>query len=137
MFRRQASSAGWGLRTGDAIAIVNYMVHYSPRLDQGFAALADGTRRGILERLGAGDASISDLAAKFRMTLTGMKKHVQVLEDAGLVTTRKSGRVRTCRLGPRRLDDETAWMHSYRRMLEARLDSLGEFLARTKEGEKS
>ncbi len=108
------------------------MVQCSVRLDDGFAALADGTRRGILERLGAGDASISDLAAKFRMTLTGMKKHVQVLEDAGLVTTRKSGRIRTCRLGPRRLDDETAWMNSYRRMLEARLDSLGEFLARTK-----
>jgi DNA-binding transcriptional ArsR family regulator len=111
------------------------MVQYSPRLDAGFAALADGTRRGILERLGTSDASISDLASKFRMTLTGMKKHVQVLEDAGLVTTQKSGRVRTCRLGPRRLDDETAWMNSYRRMLEARLDSLGEFLARTK-GEK-
>jgi DNA-binding transcriptional ArsR family regulator len=108
------------------------MVQYSTRLDEGFAALADGTRRGILERLGTGDASISDLAAKFRMTLTGMKKHVQLLEDAGLVTTKKSGRVRTCRLGPRRLDDETAWMASYRRMLEARLDSLAEFLARTK-----
>jgi DNA-binding transcriptional ArsR family regulator len=112
------------------------MVQYSPRLDAGFAALADATRRGVLERLGAGDASISDLAGKFRMTLTGMKKHVQVLEDAGLVTTRKSGRVRTCRLGPRRLDDETAWMNRYRQMLEARLDSLGEFLARTKEGDQ-
>jgi DNA-binding transcriptional ArsR family regulator len=108
------------------------MVQCSPRLNEGFAALADGTRRGILERLGTGDASISDLAAKFRMTLTGMKKHVRVLEDAGLITTKKSGRVRTCRLGPRRLDDETAWMANYRRMLEARLDSLGEFLARTK-----
>jgi DNA-binding transcriptional ArsR family regulator len=120
------------LRRAVKQTIVNHMVQYLPRLDAGFSALADGTRRGILERLGAGDASISDLASKFRMTLTGMKKHVQVLEDAGLITTRKSGRVRTCRLGPRRLDDETAWMTNYRRMLEARLDSLGEFLARTK-----
>jgi DNA-binding transcriptional ArsR family regulator len=116
--------------------IVNHMVQYESRLDVGFAALADGTRRGILQRLGSGDASITELASKFRMTLTGLKKHVQVLEDAGLVTTKKTGRVRTCRLGPRRLDDETAWMVGYRRMLEARLDSLGEFLARTKGEER-
>ena len=108
------------------------MVQYSPRLDTAFAALSDATRRGILERLGRGDASISDLAASFEMTLTGIKKHVHVLEEAGLVTTEKVGRVRTCRLGPRRLEDETAWMTKYRQMLEARLDSLGEFLARTK-----
>jgi DNA-binding transcriptional ArsR family regulator len=108
------------------------MVQYSTRVDAAFAALSDATRRGILERLGRGDASISDLAARFEMTLTGMKKHVSVLEDAGLVTTEKVGRVRICRLGPRRLEDETAWIAQYRRMLEARLDSLGEFLARTK-----
>lgn len=108
------------------------MVQYQARLDAGFAALSDATRRGILERLAHGDASISDLASKFDMTLTGVKKHVRVLEDAGLVRTQKVGRVRTCRLGPRRLENETAWMSKYRRMLEARLDSLGEFLTRTK-----
>ena len=109
------------------------MVHFSARLDSAFAALADPTRRGVLERLGRGDASITDLATGFDMTLTGMKKHVQVLEDAGLVTTEKVGRVRTCRLGPRRLDEETAWIAHYRAMLEARYDRLGEFLERTRE----
>lgn len=108
------------------------MVQYSTRLDSTFAALSDATRRGVLERLGRGDASITDLAAKFEMTLTGMKKHVQVLEHAGLVTTQKVGRVRNCTLGPRRLEDEAAWLVKYRRMLEARLDRLGEFLERTK-----
>lgn len=111
------------------------MVQFSQRLDAGFAALSDATRRGILERLGRGEASISDLAERFEMTLTGIKKHVQVLEDAGMLTTEKVGRVRTCRLGPRRLEDELAWMTQYRRMLEARLDSLGEFLERTKGAE--
>ena len=99
------------------------MVQYSGRLDAGFAALSDGTRRAILERLGRGDASIGELAARFDMTLTGMKKHVQILEAAGLVTTEKVGRVRRCRLGPRRLDDENTWIRMYRRMLEARLSS--------------
>lgn len=108
------------------------MVQSSPRLDTAFAALSDPTRRGVLERLGRGDASISDLASSFEMTLTGIKKHVHILEEAGLVTTEKVGRVRTCRLGPRRLEDETAWIAKYRRTLEARLDSLGAFLARTK-----
>jgi DNA-binding transcriptional ArsR family regulator len=108
------------------------MVQYALRLDQGFSALSDPTRRGILDRLGRADASITDLAASFDMTLTGMKKHVQILEDAGLVTTEKMGRVRQCRLGPRRLDDESAWILKYRQMLEARLDRLGEFLERTK-----
>lgn len=108
------------------------MVQFSQRLDAGFAALSDSTRRGILERLGRGEASISDLAERFEMTLTGIKKHVQVLEDAGLLTTEKVGRVRTCRLGPRRLEDELTWMTQYRQTLEARLDSLGDFLERTK-----
>jgi DNA-binding transcriptional ArsR family regulator len=108
------------------------MVQYSPKLDQGFAALADPTRRGILERLGRGDASISDLAQRFAMTLTGIKKHVRVLERAGLVTTAKAGRVRTCRLGRRRLEAETAWIETYREMLEARFTRLGELLERTK-----
>jgi DNA-binding transcriptional ArsR family regulator len=108
------------------------MVQYSPHLDAAFAALADPTRRGILERLGRGDASISELAAAFGMTLTGVKKHVRVLEAAGLVSTRKAGRVRVCTLGPRRLDDETSWIHMYRELLEARLDSLSDFLDRQK-----
>jgi DNA-binding transcriptional ArsR family regulator len=113
------------------------MVHYShARLDASFAALSDATRRGILERLGRGDASITDLAEKFEMTLTGMKKHVSVLEEAGLVTTEKIGRVRTCKLGPRRLEDETKWMAKYREMLEERLDHLGKFLERTKGDEQ-
>jgi DNA-binding transcriptional ArsR family regulator len=108
------------------------MVQYSPRLDAAFAALADPTRRGILERLGRGDAAISELAEDFEMTLTGLKKHVQVLEGAGLVTTEKIGRVRHCRLGPRRLDHEAAWIADYRRTLEARLNRLEDFLERTK-----
>ena len=108
------------------------MVQYPLELDSSFAALADPTRRAILERLGREDASISDLAANFEMTLTGIKKHVHVLEGAGLVTTEKVGRVRHCRLGPRRLKDETAWIAKYQKTLEARLDRLGEFLERTK-----
>jgi DNA-binding transcriptional ArsR family regulator len=109
------------------------MVQYSRKLDSAFGALADPTRRGILERLGRSDAAISELAATFDITLTGIKKHVGVLEAAGLVTTEKVGRVRQCTLGPRRLDDETAWIAAYRRMLEGRLNRLGEFLERTKE----
>ena len=90
------------------------MVQYAgARLDASFAALSDATRRGVLEQLGRADASITDLAEKFHMTLTGMKKHVGVLELAGLVTTEKVGRVRTCTLGPRRLEDETAWIERY------------------------
>jgi len=111
---------------------MNHMVQYSPPLDTGFAALSDPTRRGILERLGRGDASISDLAAKFGMTLTGIKKHVQILEAAGLVLTEKVGRVRHCRLGPERLEDETTWIAGHRQMLEGRFDRLGEFIERTK-----
>jgi len=107
------------------------MVQYSP-LDLTFGAVADPTRRGILQRLGRGDTSISDLAQAFEMTLTGIKKHVQVLEDARLVTTRKDGRVRTCRLGPRDLKDEASWIGKYQEMLEGRLNRLGEFLERTK-----
>ena len=112
--------------------ILNHMVQSVARSDMAFAALSDATRRGILERLGRTDASISDLAASFGMTLTGMKKHVGILEGAGLVTTEKVGRVRHCRLGPRRLEEETAWIAEYQRMLEAGLDYLGEFLERTK-----
>jgi DNA-binding transcriptional ArsR family regulator len=94
------------------------------RLDTSFAALSDATRRGVLAQLGRADASITDLADKFHMTLTGMKKHVGVLEAAGLVTTKKIGRVRTSRLGPRRLEQETAWLETYRRRWDERFDEL-------------
>ncbi|MBL8209388.1 MAG: winged helix-turn-helix transcriptional regulator [Bryobacterales bacterium] len=93
-------------------------------MDASFAALSDATRRGILEQLGRADASITALAEKFQMTLTGIKKHVAVLEAAGLVTTEKVGRVRTCRLGQCRLEDEAAWIESYRRLWVARFDEL-------------
>ena len=103
------------------------MVQYAPApLDASFAALSDATRRGVLLQLGRADASITDLAEKFHMTLTGMKKHVGVLEQAGLVTTEKVGRVRTCKLGPRRLEEETAWIESYRQLWAARFDALDE-----------
>jgi DNA-binding transcriptional ArsR family regulator len=108
------------------------MVQYSARLDAAFAALSDPIRRGILEQLGSRDESISALAAKFDITLTGIKKHVQILERSGLVSTEKAGRVRTCRLGPRRLEVEAEWIAKHREMLEARFDRLGEFLERTK-----
>ncbi len=107
------------------------------RLDASFAALSDATRRGVLEQLGRADASISDLAEKFHMTLTGMKKHVGVLEQAGLVTTKKIGRVRTCQLGPRRLEEETAWLERYRQRWDERFDELEkvvEELTRKEEG---
>ena len=108
------------------------MVQLSERLDSAFSALGDTTRRRVLERVGRGEASISELAGAFDMTLTGIKKHVQVLESAGLVTTEKVGRVRYCRPGPRRLEEETAWISRYQTMLEARYDRLGEFLERTR-----
>jgi DNA-binding transcriptional ArsR family regulator len=111
------------------------MVQYPDDLDRTFAALGDPTRRGILERLGRGEASISDLGSEFGMRLTGIKKHVRILEEVGLVTTEKAGRVRTCRLGQRRLDAELAWMdmyHMYQQMLDERLDHLAKFLNHTK-----
>ena len=111
------------------------MVQYLERLDAAFAALSDPTRRGILERLGRREASISDLATEFGMTLTGIKKHVGILESARLVVTKKVGRVRSCALGPRRLDQEAAWMARHQQMLEAQLDRLGAFLERTKGNE--
>jgi DNA-binding transcriptional ArsR family regulator len=105
--------------------ILNHMVQYNPnRLDASFVAISHPTRRGVLEQLGRADASITDLAEKFDMTLTGMKKHVGVLEQAGLVITKKIGRVRTCQLGPRRLDEEAAWLERYRRLWDARFDEL-------------
>jgi DNA-binding transcriptional ArsR family regulator len=113
------------------------MVPYTrARLDASFAALSDATRRGVLEQLGRADASITDLAEKFHMTLTGMKKHVGVLEQAGLVTTEKVGRVRTCRLGARRLEEETAWIERYRQLWAARFDELDEVVEELKREEK-
>ena len=108
------------------------MVQYSPRLNDTFAALSDPTRRGVLEHLGRSDASITELADKFEITLTGMKKHVQILERSGLVLTEKVGRVRTCSLGPRPLDQEAAWIDHYRQMLSSRLDRLEACLEKTK-----
>ena len=101
------------------------MVQYSQtRFDASFAALSDATRRGVLEQLGRADASITELAEKFHMTLTGMKKHVGVLEQAGFVTTEKVGRVRTCKLGLRRLEEEAAWIAKYQQLWAARFDEL-------------
>jgi DNA-binding transcriptional ArsR family regulator len=107
------------------------MVQYAP-LDRTFAALADPTRRAVLERLGAGSATVSELAEPFAISLTGMKKHIHVLEEAGLVQTEKVGRSRVCTAVPRPLDDVRAWTEMYRRMLDERLDRLGELLDRTK-----
>ena len=117
--------------------ILNRMVQYTQAcFDASFAALSDVTRRGVLEQLGRADASITDLAEKFQMTLTGMKKHVGVLERAGLVTTEKVGRVRTCKLGPRRLEQEAAWIERYRRLWNARFDELDKVVEELKRKEK-
>jgi DNA-binding transcriptional ArsR family regulator len=117
--------------------MLNHMVQYErTRFDASFAALSDVTRRGVLEQLARADASITDLADKFHMTLTGMKKHVGVLEQAGLVTTVKIGRVRTCRLGRRRLDEEAAWLERYRQLWDARFDKLDEIVEELKRKEK-
>lgn len=105
------------------------------RLDVSFAALSDATRRGVLEQLGGGNASITELADKFHMTLTGMKKHVGVLEQAGLITSEKVGRVRTCRLGPAQLAEVTAWIEEYRRLWAARFDGLQQVVDELKQKE--
>ena len=113
------------------------MVQYiTTRLDASFAVLSDATRRGVLEQLGRSDASITELADRFHMTLTGMKKHVGVLEHAGFVTTQKVGRVRTCTLGLRRLEDEAAWIESYRQLWAARFDALDRVVEDLKRREK-
>jgi DNA-binding transcriptional ArsR family regulator len=109
--------------------------HQGARLDASFAALSDATRRGVLERLGRADASITELAEKFHMTLTGMKKHVGVLERAGLVATEKVGRVRTCTLGPSRLAAETAWVEGYRQLWASRFDELDKVIEELKRKE--
>lgn len=118
-------------------SILNSMVQYqSTQLDATFAALSDATRRGVLERLGRADASITELAGTFQMTLTGMKKHIGVLEQTGLVTTEKAGRVRTCRLGPRRLEEEAAWLESHRQLWQARFDELDRIVEELKRTER-
>ena len=106
------------------------------RLDASFAALSDATRRGVLEQLGGSDASITDLAQKFHITLAGMMKHVGVLEQAGLVTTEKVGRVRNCKLGTHRLQEETAWLERYRQLWDARFDELDKVVEELKRKEK-
>jgi len=114
------------------------MVQYSQtRFDASFAALSDATRRGVLEQLGRADASITELADKFHMTLTGMKKHVGVLEQAGLVTTQKVGRVRTCKLGLRRFEEEAAWIERYHQLWNARFDELDKIVEELKRKEKT
>jgi DNA-binding transcriptional ArsR family regulator len=114
------------------------MVHYpAARLDASFAALSDATRRGVLEQLEREDASITDLAEKFHMTLTGMKKHVGVLEQAGMVTTEKVGRVRRCRLGPRGLEDAAAWLEQRRQVWNDRFDALDQVVAAMQRKEKA
>ncbi|MFL6601367.1 MAG: ArsR/SmtB family transcription factor [Steroidobacteraceae bacterium] len=113
------------------------MVQYTnAHLDASFAALSDVTRRGVLEQLGRAEASITDLAEKFNMTLTGMKKHVSVLEQAGLVITEKIGRVRTCKIGPHRLQEATAWLEKYRQLWAARFDELDGLVEELKQREK-
>jgi DNA-binding transcriptional ArsR family regulator len=109
---------------------------YRVRLDASFAALSDATRRGVLEQLGRCDASITTLAGKFHMTLTGMKKHVGILEQAGLVSTEKVGRVRTCKLGPHRLEEEKAWLERHQQLWESRFDELDKVVAKLKRKEK-
>jgi DNA-binding transcriptional ArsR family regulator len=124
-------------RSGAVCYKQNHMVQYSQsRFDASFAALSDATRRGILEQLVRTDASITDLADTFKMTLTGMRKHVGVLEQAGLVITEKIGRVRTCKLGRRRLDEEAAWLERYRQLWVARFDELDEVIEELKRKEK-
>ena len=113
------------------------MVQYSVRLDASFAALSDTTRRGVLEQLVRADASITELADKFHMTLTGMKKHVGVLEQAGLVTTEKVGRVRSCKLGRRRLEEEAMWIERYRQLWDARFNEMDKVVDELKRQEKT
>lgn len=108
--------------------------YHAPNLDRTFAALSDPSRRGVLERLGRADATVTELATAFGMTVTGMKKHLRVLEGAGLVTTEKQGRTRTCRLGPARLAAESTWLAAYRATWAARFDALDAVLADLQQG---
>ena len=110
--------------------------HQQAELDAAFAALADSTRRGVLEQLGSAQASISELAERFEMTLTGMRKHVSVLEDAGLVVTEKVGRVRRCRIGRRRLEEVEAWIQRYQQLWDARFSALDDVVEELKRKER-
>lgn len=126
------------MRSVESWLTLNRMVQHSPlHFSASFAALADVTRRGVLEQLARGDASISDLADRFDMSLTGMKKHVGILESAGLVTTEKVGRVRTCRIGPCRLEEELAWIAQYRRVWDARFAALDDVIDDLKRQEQT
>jgi DNA-binding transcriptional ArsR family regulator len=130
MTRRHSASPG-APAPPTPLAILNHIVQYERELDRTFAALADPTRRDILRRLGRGSATISELAKPYGISLTGLKKHVRVLEDVGLVSTEKTGRTRRCGLGPRRLDNAQQWIETYRQMLNDRLERLGELLEET------
>ena len=126
------------LRRQSFCLILNHMVQYTQtHFNASFAALSDATRRGVLEQLGRADASITELAEKFHMTLTGMKKHVGVLELAGLVTTEKVGRVRTCKLGQCRLEEEAAWIERFHQLWAARFDELDKIVEELKRKEKA
>src|SRR5262245_42982964 len=133
-----AARARSPLASGQSVRyLLNRMVQYSkPRLDASLAALSDATRRGVLERLGRADASITDLAEKFDMTLTGMKKHVGLLEEAGLVITEKIGRVRSCRIGARRLEEVAAWIERYHQLWDTRFCELDTVVEELKRKEK-
>ena len=134
----RAAGAQVPLHAVTHVVILNRMVQYSQtHFDASFGALSDATRRGVLEQLGRADASITALAERFHMTLTGMKKHVGVLEQAGLVTTEKVGRVRTCRLGACRLEEETAWIERHRHLWASRFDELDNVVEELKRKEKT
>ena len=132
-----ASTVCSPLTTASVLLILNYMVQYQPDFNASFASLSDATRRGVLEQLVQSDASITQLADRFGMTLTGMKKHVSVLEQAGLVATRKVGRVRTCRLGARTLADEAAWIERYRQHWAERFNALDTIVEELKRQEEA
>jgi DNA-binding transcriptional ArsR family regulator len=125
------------MRRGRVLLLYRMVKYAQARLDASFAALSDATRRGVLEQLGRSDASITDLARKFDITLAGMMKHVGVLEQAGLVTTEKLGRVRNCKLGTHRLKEETVWIERYRQRWDERFDELDKVVEELKQKEKS
>ena len=132
---RSASARCRSLATRSPLAILNFVVQYQLELDRTFSALSDPTRRAILERLGRGPATIGELAEPFGMSLTGLRKHVHVLEAADLVVTQKVGRTRRCRLGPARLEDATRWIEEHRNLWERRLDRLEEYIGERKGGD--
>jgi len=113
------------------------MVNYSSLiLDKTFGALADPTRRAIIQRLATGEYSVTELAKPFEMSLPAISKHVRILEKAGIMVRRKTGRTFRCRLQPRPLEDATQWVEQHRQFWEKQLDSLAAFLAETKPNEE-